>query len=203
MSEGEERRPRVGVFGGTFDPPHLGHLAAASDAAQALGLSRVLWVPSASHPFKGGAVRTSPEVRLEMTRAAIAEDPRFAADDVELRREGPSYTVDTLRELSGKHPDAELWLLIGADNLHDLPKWREPEEVLRLARLAVLTREGEGVQAGSTVPAEHVPVTRVDVSATEIRRRAAAGETIRYLVPESVRAIIRREGLYRDRSRLE
>ena len=90
---------RIGVFGGTFDPPHLGHLGAAGDAADALGLERVVWIPSAHHPFKGKSVRTPPALRLEMTRAAIAGDPRFEADDLELERQGPSYTVDTLREL--------------------------------------------------------------------------------------------------------
>ena len=191
---------RIGVYGGTFDPPHLGHLVAASDACQALGLDRVLWVPSASHPFKGGRVRTPPETRLEMVRAAIAGDPRFAADDLELRRAGPSYTVDTLRELARRHPGAELFLLIGADNLRELPEWREPDEIVRLARLAVVTREGEGVPPESRFPAVPVAVTRVDVSSTEIRRRAAAGEEIRYLVPEPVRAVIARERLYGDAS---
>lgn len=194
---------RIGVFGGTFDPPHLGHLVAASDAAQALGLSRVLWVPSAQHPFKGEAVRTPAALRLEMTRAAIAGDARFQAEPLELEREGPSFTVDTLRELNGRAPGCELWLLVGADNLPDLPKWREAEEIPRLARLAVVTREGEGAPAEGGTQARRVAVTRVDVSATEIRRRVAAGETIRYLVPERVRAIIEREGLYGGRSRLD
>lgn len=191
---------RIGVFGGTFDPPHLGHLVAASDAAQALGLDRVVWVPSAVHPFKRGRVRASAEVRMEMVLAAIEGDPRFAADDLELRREGPSYTVDTLRELSRRHPGAELFLLIGADNLRDLPAWREPDEVVRLARLAVVARAGEGVPEDAPCPAVAVGVTRVDVSSTEVRRRAAAGETIRYLVPEPVRLLIERRRLYRGSS---
>lgn len=188
---------RLGVFGGTFDPPHLGHLVAASDAAQALGLDRVLWVPSAQHPLKGDRVRTPAEVRLEMVRAAVAGDPRFAAEDLELRREGPSYTVDTLRELRKRHPGAELCFLTGADNLRELPLWREPDEIARLARLIVVSRAGEGVPAGVEYPVELVRVTRVDVSATEVRRRVAAGESIRYLVPGAVREVIERERLYR------
>jgi len=189
---------RIGVFGGTFDPPHLGHLVVASDACEALGLGRVLWIPSAVPPHKLGTVKAPAEARLEMVRAAVEGDPRFVADDVELRRAGPSYTVDTLRELAARHPGDELVLLIGADNLREIPGWREPGEILRLARVAVLSRDGAGVPPDSPIPATSVAVTRVDVSATEVRRRAAAGETIRYLVPDAVRALVERRGLYRE-----
>ncbi|MBB4634548.1 nicotinate-nucleotide adenylyltransferase [Longimicrobium terrae] len=192
---------RLGVYGGSFDPPHLGHLVAASDACEALGLSRLLWIPSAVHPLKGDRVRTAPQLRLEMVRAAIAGDERFQADDLELRRAGPSYTVDTLRELRARHPDAELFLLAGADLLHELPRWREPDEVMRLATLAVVSREGDALAPESPLPAVAVRVARVDVSSTEVRRRAAAGQTLRYLVPEPVRALIERHGLYGGRSR--
>jgi nicotinate-nucleotide adenylyltransferase len=193
---------RIGVFGGTFDPPHLGHLVVASDACEALGLGRVLWIPSAVPPHKLRTVQAPARARLEMVRAAIGGDPRFRADDVELRREGPSYTVDTLRELAARHPGDELVLLIGADNLREIPGWREPAEILRLARVAVLSRDGAGVPPDSPIPATSVAVTRVDVSATEVRRRAAAGETIRYLVPDAVRALVERRGLYRELPRL-
>ncbi len=193
---------RIGVFGGTFDPPHTGHLVVASDACGALGLDRVLWIPSAVPPHKVKTVQAPAEARLEMVRAAIAGDPRFEADDLELRRPGPSYTVDTLRDLAARHPGAELVLLIGADNLREIPGWREPGEILRLARVAVLSRDGAGVPPDAPVPAVPVPVTRVDVSATEVRRRAAAGETIRYLVPDAVRALVERRGLYRELPRL-
>ena len=188
---------KLGVFGGTFDPPHLGHLVAASDAAQALGLHRVLWIPAAVHPFKRAAVQATPEARLEMARAAVEGDPRFEADALELERAGPSYTVDTLRALQARYPAAELHFFTGADNLRDLPKWKEPGEVARLARLVVVSRRGEGVPEGLPYPAVAVAVTRVDVSSTEVRRRVRAGETIRYLVPEPVRAVIERRGLYR------
>jgi nicotinate-nucleotide adenylyltransferase len=190
---------RLGVYGGAFDPPHLGHLVAASDACDALELDRLLWIPSAVHPLK--PVRTAAEVRLEMVRAAIAGDPRFAADDLELRRTGPSYTVDTLRELRRREPRAALFFLTGADNLRDLPRWREPDEIARLATLAVVSRAGESLPADAAYPATAVAVTRVDVSSTEIRRRVAAGLSIRYLVPEAVRAVIERERLYGGHSR--
>ena len=190
---------RLGIYGGAFDPPHLGHLVAASDACEALGLHRLLWIPSAVHPLK--PVRTPPALRLEMVRAAIGDDPRFAADDLELRRAGPSYTVDTLRELRAREPDAELFFVTGADNLADLPRWREPDEIARLATLAVVSRAGDTVPANPEYPAVPVAVTRVDVSSTEVRRRVAAGESIRYLVPEAVRAVIVRERLYGGHSR--
>jgi nicotinate-nucleotide adenylyltransferase len=190
---------RLGVYGGAFDPPHLGHLVAASDACDALGLDRLLWVPSAVHPLK--AVGTAALVRLEMVAAAVRDDPRFEADGLELRRTGPSYTVDTLRELRAREPDAELVFLTGADNLAELPRWREPDEIARLATLAVVSRAGETLPPDGPYPAVAVTVTRVDLSSTQIRRRVAAGQSIRYLVPEAVRAVIQREGLYRDHSR--
>jgi nicotinate-nucleotide adenylyltransferase len=191
---------RLGVFGGTFDPPHLGHLVAASDACEALKLHRMLWVPSAVPPHKPATVRASARQRLDMVRAAVADDPRFAVDDLELHREGPSYTVDTLRALRARHPGASLYFVTGADNLREIAGWREPDEILRLARLVVVTRAGDGHAERPAFAAEVVRVTRVDVSATEIRRRVAAGETIRYLVPEAVRACIAHEGLYREPS---
>jgi nicotinate-nucleotide adenylyltransferase len=174
---------------------------AASDAFRVLGLERMLLVPSAVPPHKRGRVRTPAATRLEMTRAAVAGDPRFAVDDLELHREGPSYTADTLRELHRRAPADVLFLLLGADALRDLPTWHRPDEVARLAVLAAVTREGEGADPALPYPVLPVPVTRVDLSATEVRRRVAAGDSIRYLVPDAVAAIIRRDGLYRDAER--
>lgn len=194
---------RLGLYGGTFDPPHLGHLVAASDACHVLRLDRVLWIPAAVHPLKGGSVRTPPALRMEMVRAAVAGDPRFHADDLELRRQGPSYTVDTLREVRARHPEAALFFLTGADNLAELPRWRQPDEIARIATLAVVSREGETLADDLPYPALHVPVTRVDVSSTLVRRHAAEGRSLRYLVPDAVRAIIERERLYREPSPLD
>lgn len=189
---------RIGIFGGTFDPPHVGHLIAAQDAYSALGLDRLLFVPAAVPPHKQGVVSTPAEARLEMLRAAVAGDPRFEVDDVELRRPGPSYTVDTLRELRRRDPSAALTLLMGVDQFRDLHTWREPLEIARLAEVVVLTRAGVAdVGTPLDIPYRLVPVTRVDLSATEIRRRVAAGEPIRYLVPAAVESIIVREGFYR------
>lgn len=189
---------RIGLFGGTFDPPHHGHLIVASDVFAALGLTRLLFIPSAVHPFKRSRVQASAGLRAEMIRAAVRGDERFGVDELELHRPGPSYTVDTLRAMRDRCPDAELYLVIGADNVREFPLWHEPGEILRLARLAAVSRSGEPVGADDGVPVVPVPVTRVDISSTEVRRRAAAGESIRYLVPDAVREIVLREGLYRD-----
>ncbi|HEX2094460.1 MAG TPA: nicotinate-nucleotide adenylyltransferase [Longimicrobiaceae bacterium] len=189
---------RIGVFGGTFDPPHHGHLIVAGDVHAALGLTRLLFVPAAVPPHKQRTVRASAGVRLEMVRAAIRGDDRFEVEDLELRRPGPSYTVDTLRVLRERFPGAEIFFLIGADNVPEIPSWREPEEILRLARLVAVPRGCEEAEVQASFPVLAVPVTRIGISATEIRRRVGAGECIRYLVPDAVREIISREGLYRD-----
>lgn len=188
---------RLGLLGGTFDPPHLGHLLIASDACDALALDRVVFIPAAAPPHKPGRVQGTPEQRLAMVRAAISGDPRFAADDMELRRAGPSYTVDTLRALRERHPGAELFFLVGVDQLRELHSWKDPDEVARLATLAVVAREGREVPPETPYPVLPVQVTRVDVSSTLVRRRVAEGRPIRYLVPEAVREMIEREGLYR------
>ena len=187
---------RLGVFGGTFDPPHVGHLIVASDACDVLRLDRMLFVPAAVPPHKPDGVVATPEQRLEMVRAAIAGDARFEADDLELRREGRSYSVDTLRELRERYPDAELFFVLGADQLRDFHSWREPGEIARLARLAAVARNGDPVPA---IPYEvtRVPVTRIDVSSTDVRRRIAEGRSVRYLLPEGVAEVVREYGLYR------
>ncbi|MDH5759766.1 MAG: nicotinate-nucleotide adenylyltransferase [Gemmatimonadota bacterium] len=204
MSQGPDDRPdpsRLGVFGGTFDPPHVGHLAVAADVAASAGLDRVLWIPAGAPPHKEGADVAPAAVRVEMVRAAVSGDPLFAVSDVEVARPGPSYTVDTLRRLGELYPGSELFLLIGGDQFRHLDTWRAPGEIFRLATVLVMDREGE-VAAGAPPPladaasALFVPVTRVDVSSTEIRRRVREGRSIRYLVPGGVEEIIRRESLY-------
>ena len=187
---------RIGLFGGTFDPPHVGHLIVAQDALARLELARVTFVPAFQPPHKREREVSSAEVRLALVRAAIAGDDRFAVDDLEIRRGGPSYTVDTLRELQARQPDAELFLLLGTDQYEEIETWREPRELRRLACIAVLSREGRhpALRADGAI---RVPVTRIDLSATEIRARVAAGQPIRYLVPPAVEALIRQHRLYR------
>lgn len=193
---------RLGVFGGTFDPPHVGHVAVVRDVADALGLDRVLWIPACVPPHKRGVPVSPGAARLEMVRAACASDPRFEACAVELEREGPSYTVDTLRELAARHPGAELYLILGADQVRAFALgWKDPEEILRLATLALMDREGEAAREAAPAlsgmeRALHVPVTRVDVSATRIRAALAAGEDVAALLPAGVLEVARRRELY-------
>jgi nicotinate-nucleotide adenylyltransferase len=189
---------RLGIFGGTFDPPHLGHLVVAQDACSALGLDRVLFVVAAAPPHKHGRAFAPAPLRLAMLRAALAGDDRFLPSDLELGRAGRSYTVDTLRQLRADQPDAQLFLLIGADQAREFRTWREPDEIARLATVVALSREGDSGPTPGDAALRTLAVTRLDISATDIRRRVAAGEPVRYLVPDAVAAIIRREHLYRS-----
>lgn len=189
---------RIGVFGGTFDPPHVGHVSVVKDVADALDLDEVVWIPARVSPHKLDTTRTDAQTRLEMARAAARTDSRFRADPLEVNRPGASFTVDTLRELraTGVDPEDRLILIMGADQYAAFPSWRAPDEIRGLAEIAVMDREGRAVAREPGVV--RVPVGRVDVSSTMVRERVAAGESIRDLVPEGVAEIIRSEGLYRE-----
>jgi nicotinate-nucleotide adenylyltransferase len=190
---------RLGVFGGTFDPPHTGHVIVAQDACEALKLDRLLFVPAAQPPHKRHVETTPAATRLELVRAAVAGDPRFEVCDIELRRAGPSYMVDTLAELAATHPGDDLFLLLGADQFRELHTWKSPERVASLAHLVLLSRGGvEDAKPGLDVPFETLVVTRIDISATDVRQRAAQGRSVRYLVPAAVESLIESERLYRD-----
>jgi len=194
----------VGIFGGTFDPPHIGHLVAAQDVVEALGLDELRLVVAARPPHKEPVVAGSADARLRMVRAAIEGDGRLTASRIELDRPGASYTVDTLRAIRSTAPDLDLRLVVGADQLAAFDSWKEPEEVARLARLTVMDREGQRVSSrsagGLDVTYDTVAVTRIDVSSTLVRRRVAEGRSVRYLVPHAVRHIIEEEGLYAQRA---
>jgi len=188
---------RIGIFGGTFDPPHIGHLLAASDAYEALGLDRVLFVPAAGQPLKS-AVVASPADRLAMVERLVEGDARFAADPIEIERGGLSYTVDTLRAFHDRWKSdgaLVLVLLLGADAAATLPQWREPADVASLAEVVVLRRAGGAETPPATGRA--IETRRVDVSSTEIRARVRAGKSIRGFVPEPVAAYIEGRRLYR------
>lgn len=192
---------RIGIFGGSFDPPHVGHLLAASDAAEALGLDRLVFVPAHVSPFKDGVTRTSAADRLAMVRLLVGDDPRFAVDPIEIDREGLSYTVDTLAAYADRHPDAELVLLVGEDVLAGFLQWRDPERIRRLARLAVLRRSTAGElelpEPLRADPPVMLQTRRIDVSSTEVRQRARAGRSLRGFVPEAVATYVERGRLYR------
>jgi nicotinate-nucleotide adenylyltransferase len=191
---------RIGVFGGTFDPPHIGHLLLASDAREALRLDRLIFVPAATQPFKAHSPPiASPEERLEMVSLAIAGERNYAVDNTEIGRSGLSFTVDTLEQLSKRNSGAELFLLLGEDALAGVDKWKNPERIRELATLAVMRRSGPGGSPVAPISAGAIAVStrRVDVSSTEIRERLRAGKSIKGFVPESVEKFIEARGLYR------
>ena len=204
----------LGVFGGTFDPIHLVHLAVAEEAAEVLGLERVLFVPAGEPPHKPGRPITAREHRLAMVEFAIDGNDRFALDRMELDRPGPSYTVDTLEALHAARRaaggPADLWLILSAEAFLGLMTWHEPRRVVELARLVVAPRDGYP-DAGPGFLAEHLPdladravfldAPRLRLSATELRDRAAAGRSLRYLVPDAVAAYIGDHALYIDQRR--
>ena len=191
---------RVGVFGGTFDPPHVGHLLVAGDVADTLALDRVLWVPAGTQPFKADQATSPPADRLAMTRLMALADPRFVCDAIEIERGGLSYSVDTLRSLIAREAGATWFLCVGADAFRGFSRWREPGAIVGMATVAVLAREGAGADSSTLAAAPgavEVPVRRVDVSSTEVRARVRAGRSVQGFVTEPVAAYIAAHGLYR------
>ena len=197
---------RVGILGGTFNPPHLAHLVCATEAAAQLPLDRVLLTPVAGPPHKQTELDPGPDVRLELCRLAAAGDELLEVCDLEVRRGGTSYTVDTLRELHARAPEDELTFIVGGDIALGLPSWREPEAVLSLARLAVAERAGAArrdiaERLRASFPDAPAPVffdmPALDISSSQIRQRVARGRPIRYLVPDPVAERIARGRLYR------
>jgi nicotinate-nucleotide adenylyltransferase len=191
---------RLAIFGGSFDPPHVGHLLAAQDAYERLSLDRIVLVPAGTQPLKVGRAVAPAEERLAMVRLMVDGDARFEVSPVEVERAGVSFTVDTLAHFAAAFPAAERFLLVGADVLATFAQWREPERILALAQLVVLQRERE---SASALPAGldaktmlRLPTRRVDVSSTEIRERVRSGKSIRGFVTDSVAAHIARGGLY-------
>ena len=195
---------RLGIFGGTFDPIHYGHLIIATEVRHALALDRVLFLPAGQPPHKQGWTVSPAVHRVAMTRLAIADDPAFELCLYDVERGGLSYTADTLEALAGRHPGAELYFLMGEDSLRDLPTWRAPERILRAARLAVAGRPGvatdladlERLLPGIGGRVAFVPTPEIGIAARDLRARVAAGRPIRYQVPPAVAAYIYAHGLY-------
>ena len=193
---------RIGLFGGTFDPVHLAHLALARAAVQSLALDELRWIP-AGQPWQKARAITPAAHRQAMLHLALEGEPRFVLDPRELQRAGPSYTIDTVRALQAEQPGAILYLVIGADQFAGLHTWRDWRELISLVTLAVAARPGVPLQADPEVQAaarEAVPLPPMDISATEIRRRVAAGEPIDHLVPAAVAGYIGQYALYRGAS---
>lgn len=196
---------RVGLFGGTFDPPHVGHLILASEAQAQLELTRVLWTVTPDPPHKQDQTITPLEHRLAMVRLAIQDEPAFELSDIELNRPGPHYTVDTIKLLAEENPTAEIVPIIGGDSLNDLPTWHKPKEIVYAAHwVGVMRRPGEtpNLQAlerdlpGISSKIHYVDAPLLEIASREIRNRAGTGKPFRYYLPESVYEYIEQHHLY-------
>lgn len=197
---------RIGIFGGTFDPPHVGHLILAAEARDQLALDRVLWIVTPDPPHKLDRKVSPLEVRLELVRAAIGEDSGFEISRVEIDRPGPHYSADTVRILAQQHPGAELFYLMGGDSLHDLPDWMRPLDFLAcLAGLGVMRRPSDFVDLprleralpGITGKVYFVEAPLLEISSTSIRERVREGRHFQYFLPQKVCQVIAERGLYR------
>jgi nicotinate-nucleotide adenylyltransferase len=186
-------RENIGLFGGSFDPVHHGHLILAREAMERLGLNRVVFIPANVSPHKLGRPPAPAGLRLEMLEAAVAGEAGFAVDACELGREGPSFAIDTVREFRGRFPEAGIFYFIGEDNLAALHTWKDIGELRALAQFVVLARGAVGDPQGLPVVSRNV-----DISSTDIRKRVADGRSVRYLLPHSSMEIIERHRLYRN-----
>lgn len=197
---------RLGLFGGTFDPIHLGHLVLAEQCREACGLDAVWFVVAGSPPHKKGE-RTPVAHRLEMARIAVAGHPAFEVSEIEAKRPGPHYSVETLAAVRRDRPGDDLFFLIGADSLVDLPTWRQPDEIARTATIVVVNRPGidPGGETSSPLPdfgpgsfpLQAVTIPPIGIASHDLRRRMAEGRSVRYMVPRGVEAYIKANGLYR------
>jgi nicotinate-nucleotide adenylyltransferase len=189
---------RIGLLGGSFDPPHNGHLLAAGDAFEALSLDRLILIPAAVQPLKVGRASATPAQRLRMVELLVDGDERFEVSRIEIDRGGLSYTVDTLAAFSAQWPSAQLFWLIGADAIQSFSRWRQPERIVELATVVVMQRAGDAIQAPE-VPGspQWLASRRFDISSTEIRARVKQGKSIRGFVPDAVGEFIAAEQLYR------
>lgn len=198
---------RLGILGGTFNPPHLGHLVCAQEAHAQLGLDRVVLMPAGVPPHKDVAADPGAQARFDLCELAIDGDERFAISRLELDRPGRSYTVDTLRALHDESPQDDLTFIVGGDMARSLPSWREPEAVLALATVAVAERSGVAredvlgelrpLRAAAEGRVRFFDMPRLDVSSSQVRERVATGQPIRYLVPDAVATAIAEHGWYR------
>jgi nicotinate-nucleotide adenylyltransferase len=207
-AESDTTRRRIGIYGGSFDPIHLGHLLLAEACREACALDEVWFLPCANPPHKPEGCLTSGKLRAEMIELAIAGHPGFGTCWIELERSGASFTVETLRQLTEKHPTTEFCFLMGADSLTDLPSWREPQAILGLADVIAVNRGHQAPPSldllesrlGSLVRERVTLITMpaIDISATDLRRRVRTEHSIRYQVPRAVEAFIAQHQLYRD-----
>jgi nicotinate-nucleotide adenylyltransferase len=190
---------RLGIFGGSFDPPHIGHLLVAVDAYEALELDRLFFVPTSVQPLKVGLRVAAAHNRLAMVRLLVGSDERFEVDATEIDRAGLSFTVDTLETFARRHPTAERFFLVGEDAMATFASWREPGRILELARLAIMRRAAVAGERRPALPDGTIALSTrlVDVSSTEIRERVRCGKSLHGFVPEPIADYIEAERLYR------
>ncbi len=191
-------KQRIGILGGTFNPPHIGHLIIAEQVCQQLGLKKVLFMPDAKPPHVDHKEAIAATDRKKMVALSIADNPHFQLEDCELRRGGISYTFETIKALLQKHPDYEIYFIIGGDMVAYLPKWHKITELVKLVHFVGVRRAG--YPTSSPYPILWVDVPLIQISSTQIREKVAAGDSIRYLVPDAVKEYIHKEGLYCERS---
>ncbi|WP_046173893.1 nicotinate-nucleotide adenylyltransferase [Domibacillus indicus] len=185
---------KVGILGGTFNPPHIGHLIAANEVLHALNLDEVRFMPNSVPPHKRLAGHIADEHRLQMTKLAIEDNPLFKLETIEIERAGVSYTIDTLRELIKQEPGTSFYFIIGADMIEYLPNWREIDELSRLVTFAGVKRPGYSTE--TAYPVTLIETPEIHLSSTALRKKAAANETLHYLLPEPVIQYIKENGLY-------
>jgi nicotinate-nucleotide adenylyltransferase len=190
---------KIGIYGGTFDPIHHGHLILAREAVESLGLDKVIFVPAAISPHKMARTATAQEVRVEMLQVAVEGEAKFMLDLCEIRRGGTSYTIDTVEEIRQREGAAEYFFLLGDDNLTQLETWHRFNELRRLVEFVVLSRGN--LEAQEIRPRYRVIHRQINISATDIRNRVATGRSIRYLVPPAVEEIIRRRQIYQEQDK--
>ena len=194
-----KKSPTIGIFGGTFNPPHMGHLIVAAHVRELLSLDRIFFVPSYISPHKKAGEEALALHRLTMVRMAIRENDKFDSSDLEIKQQDTSYTYRTIESFHDKYPGCRLFFLIGADNFVEFHKWKHPDRIVDLARLVVMTRPSHDPTQGDPEfarAAKFISVPDIEITSTEIRSRIKRGKSIRYLVPETVREYILRHRLY-------
>ena len=195
-----DKKDRLGILGGTFDPIHSGHLILAEQLREGLDLKKVIFVPSANPPHKKNSLVSSAEDRLRMTQIAIKDNPFFILSDLELKREGKSYTVDTLNEFKKLYPRSELFLLLGSDVLDEIESWKEPDKIFQEVKVVIALRPGlDKIDQKNKFAQKSlsVPINGLDISSTRIREMVRAGKSIRYLVPPGIEEFIQVKYLYK------